>query len=848
MSAHVSKVNRPLRTSHRTRPERVSQRVSSRTTSRLVADVGLLEDASRVTPQQIRALQRTVGNGATSHFIQTKLRVGSRDDRHEREANRVAQQVLVMPPVPARPRIQRQEEDEATLDLYGVGNVKKPTLTLYEARSSEPLLVEADPSQLHGEAWIDVVHLRAGGPFPHTVKRDAFNAFVKATGMKVRSVAEWFGDTEGVEEETEKTEERKGEPVTAKSSGGTGAQLWSVERFRAATRAGRLARRDEMLKQLDKKLALFHYQKAASEKSASDAQLYENLRILGAIFGELQTLARLWLEKTSTKDGNQRKRVAGVRAFQTLVSQPQTLQKTEEVILEQVVKRHFPSEDVETDLLETALGTYGSYADWLGGSGRDEWLGATQTENVAGGSYGLLANLLGLGVGSGKIHQARKGKKVAKRELELLKYKVKGEDELFGATALLHKQISQVNKGLASDSATVGSSLNGITNAISTIIQGAASGATATMAALLANVTFAIGYGVGTILNLIQAGRDFFNVHKRRKGQKAVARIIQAYDHRLGTLRDEIGEANKQIKNVGDETDLTSKERLTRLKEATKTVKEHKEEIVTLEARRSAFAVSKRKQGAKGKGLSGVLNLVGAAGGTALTIAGIAAAAGVGASLAAAGPVGWALAGTALLGILAFAIGKKIKQSIRAKNVKRMRRELAFVNEYINKGTINGVPSPAYNKKGAVIAAARRNVTMRSTARQGHAWHRFMVEPEGVKVEKKGWFNRLISSKKSGTLTMGERAAHLNAYLGKYDKQKAGENAIAGIIEALAPGTAGNVEVKVDDPQNPGAKKALTLRDAMQGLLQSYFPKDWRKMQVSLLSKDDSNSHYDFRH
>jgi membrane protein implicated in regulation of membrane protease activity len=741
------------------------------------------------------------------------------------------------------PALQREEEDEAALDLYGVSDIGRPVMTLYELGAYELLLVETDPSELHGEDWIDVVHLRQGGFYPHTVKRDEFNAFVEATGMRVQTVKTWAegeGQTKSLEEEkdeTETTEHPEEETTTSRTD--EGPQLWSVEKFRAETAAGRLARRDKLLKQMDKKLALFYYQKEQSEKSRSDKQLYENLRILEVIYGELQTLALLWLEENGAKRGKQGRRVAGIRAFQTVLNHPRTLKSVEEGILTGVVQRHFPAEEIDTDLFETALGTYGSYADWLGGSGRDEWLAASAPENIAGGSYGLLANLLGLGVGSAKIHQARKDKKGAKRELELLDYKPQGQEELFGATATLQKQVAQVNKGLASDSATVGSSLNGITNAISTIIQGAASGATATAAALLANVTFAIGYGVGVILNLIQAGRDFFNVYKRRKGQKAVAKVIQAYDQRMAALRDEIGQVYDRITEMAGDTNLSLEDSMERTEREMKTVRAHQEEIAILEARRSAFAVSKRKQGAKGKGISGVLNLVGAAGGTALTIAGIAAAAGVGASLAAAGPVGWALLGTALLGILAFAIGKKIKQSLRKKNVKRMRQELRFVNEYIDKGSINGVSSPAYNRRGEQIATAAKNAEYRPSTRQYHAWHRFLVQPEGVKVEKKGWFNRLTSRRKSGTLSMGARREALQAYLGKYDKQRAGQDAIVGIIEALSPGAAGDVTVDVDDPQRPGTKKSLTMREVMLGLLQSYFPKDWQKMRSSLLSEDE---------
>jgi len=48
-------------------------------------------------PSDILALQRTVGNHATGHLIQTKLTVGAAGDRYEHEADRVAEQILVAP-------------------------------------------------------------------------------------------------------------------------------------------------------------------------------------------------------------------------------------------------------------------------------------------------------------------------------------------------------------------------------------------------------------------------------------------------------------------------------------------------------------------------------------------------------------------------------------------------------------------------------------------------------------------------------------------------------------------------------------------------------------------------------
>ena len=65
-----------------------------------------------VSAREIQALQRTVGNQATTHFIQAKLRVGPVGDRYEREADRVAHQVMTMPDAPARSPVQRQAGEE----------------------------------------------------------------------------------------------------------------------------------------------------------------------------------------------------------------------------------------------------------------------------------------------------------------------------------------------------------------------------------------------------------------------------------------------------------------------------------------------------------------------------------------------------------------------------------------------------------------------------------------------------------------------------------------------------------------------------------------------------------------
>ena len=79
-------------------------------------------DPSRAGPADILALQRTAGNGAVSELIQAKLKVGPAGDHYEREADRVAEQVMSMPAVSPKATgsrgdspVQRQEAEEEDL-------------------------------------------------------------------------------------------------------------------------------------------------------------------------------------------------------------------------------------------------------------------------------------------------------------------------------------------------------------------------------------------------------------------------------------------------------------------------------------------------------------------------------------------------------------------------------------------------------------------------------------------------------------------------------------------------------------------------------------------------------------
>ncbi|MGB8647424.1 MAG: DUF4157 domain-containing protein [Anaerolineae bacterium] len=71
-----------------------------------------LNDPRTLSPQNLLALQRLVGNRAVRRLIQRKLMVGAAHDAYEQEADRVADQVLRAPQADAGPAVQRVGEKE----------------------------------------------------------------------------------------------------------------------------------------------------------------------------------------------------------------------------------------------------------------------------------------------------------------------------------------------------------------------------------------------------------------------------------------------------------------------------------------------------------------------------------------------------------------------------------------------------------------------------------------------------------------------------------------------------------------------------------------------------------------
>ncbi|HEY89692.1 MAG TPA: DUF4157 domain-containing protein [Thermoflexia bacterium] len=84
------------------------------------------------SPEGILALQRSVGNRAVSRLIQTKLRVGAPGDRYEREADRVAAQVMRLPAPAGGQTAQRQGGEEEELQAKPLASSITPLVQRQE--------------------------------------------------------------------------------------------------------------------------------------------------------------------------------------------------------------------------------------------------------------------------------------------------------------------------------------------------------------------------------------------------------------------------------------------------------------------------------------------------------------------------------------------------------------------------------------------------------------------------------------------------------------------------------------------------------------------------------------------
>ena len=526
--------------------------------------------------------------------------------------------------------------------------------------------------------------------------------------------------------------------------------------------------------------------------------------------------------------------------------------------------------------------TVGSVGDYMGTSTQgpmgiqgqgtgDHWTGGggSGAVGVTGGSLGTLSGMVGAGINVYNLKQNVESFSNANTVLDHLSgqyygdgQEIPGNTELFATIELLKRQQTEAAKGILENTVGIYGSLNGFANGIATIVGATAGGAGATVAAA---ATFGFGSLLGAVIGTVSAIRDFVSVGKRMKSEKAIAKLKAGYvelyeslgskltakkalnadrERRIKGLNKDVSDKRKELGAMtGDFADIkdTYFEKLQEIADAiTGRVQLEKDlqadipEVLNLGEKYdeygqmvTALTTSERKQHAKGKALSGVLNLTGAAGGAAL----LALTLGAG---AAAGPVGWVLSAVALVGILSYAAGMAIKRKIRSDNVDRMKHEIDLISLYVSDGAVSGKTPDDYE------------ISDNPADRKEDLWYRDMFPTVVKKHFLSKAYTKLFGKGKSGKITIGERIAEIHEYLGKYDIGTQGEVAATGFIKALQPGSEGDQLVsnpaysdKLTEDQKKDTPQQVTLRDLNMGLLAHYFGDGATEMKDSLLSDDE---------
>jgi hypothetical protein len=545
---------------------------------------------------------------------------------------------------------------------------------------------------------------------------------------------------------------------------------------------------------------------------------------------------------------------------------------------DKIQRRYFTNDEADDgmDYLENVNDIAGTLGDYLGAD-----QGGLDKGNTGGtGDYGTGAGMDSVGtvfsLATGSIGVLKGGYDIIDDSVSLYKTNKEidevnedyqdgsGDTELFATMELLKRQKSDAEKGIFEGSTSVVSGIVGILNGVGGAIGDAA----------LSVWTFGIGAAIGAVMGTINAIRDFLDAGRREMKKQEIAKVYAGYSEVMGEAKDELRPIHGEFSQTGNEikglvaqkaamrakindnkkryqnkeiskkkyqrrdaryqtayNDIkgeitTKRNRLQSLKDPLKNALEKYEKQKEMVA---ALSLSMRKQGNATKIGTGILSLVGAGGSAALFIAAL----GVGAA-AAATPIGWVMAGVALVGALGFAIGMGIKRAIRKDNVKRMNDEKKMLMLYINTGYFDdagtkqpaGLPGPGSRKK-----RQRENAT----------WSRKAFEDAGLR--KKGWFNKLISKSKSGSMTMKERLKELDDYLKKHDKGGAADTIAEGFIESLKfpndPSKGGKVVKNPVHDTDPSAPAETTLADLNKGLLAYFFKSKVDEMVDSLLSDDD---------
>ena len=555
---------------------------------------------------------------------------------------------------------------------------------------------------------------------------------------------------------------------------------------------------------------------------------------------------------------------------------------------------HDQDETVDDPGLNDTVGTIGDYL----GANPDEGLSIMGGDNGTGdqltgvdlGTTGsvisTVTGTVGTGIGVYNMYKNIKNHTEANAALKENKTKyegdgtIPGDKELYATVELLKRKKSDAVKGEWENAGNILGGISGFINGVSGFFSGAT-------AAMVSGVAFGVGAGLNAIIGTISAIRDFVSAGKRAKTKKEIGKVRAGYielynglgseteqlknenDDRQSTLNGLRGQLDDKLQQIADVTleldtaraeaqdEETSipvrqqkiaqvmllKNKLPGLNEEKNSLQQQAQQlgqqiagkaqdILDKEGRYddygkiiTALKTSERKQGYGGKIATGSLNLISAAGGAAL----LAATLGAG---AAAGPVGWVLSGVALLGILGYAIGMHVKRKIRKSNVKRMTQEMQLVGDYVANGTVTGTLPDGYN------------VSATAEERQDDIWHRQMFPT----TEKKGWFNKLISKKRSGTMTMKERTDLMKDYLGKYDTGTQGDTVVKGFANALKDGSEGDQMVSnpaYTDDLSPEIKAQtpteITLRALNMGLLAHFFGDKANDMKASLLVDPDNS-------
>jgi len=114
-------MNKQTKTQQKTEPEQIQAKAINKemgletavSTPHIPILQRALADPSDITPNDARALQRTIGNQAVRRLVvQRKMTVGPVGDKYEQEADVVAKQVMQTINTPRTPPVQRQEKDD----------------------------------------------------------------------------------------------------------------------------------------------------------------------------------------------------------------------------------------------------------------------------------------------------------------------------------------------------------------------------------------------------------------------------------------------------------------------------------------------------------------------------------------------------------------------------------------------------------------------------------------------------------------------------------------------------------------------------------------------------------------